>query len=40
MHSNIPEDCFYYKEVMLISIFIGVSLINNTLQKQSINQLM
>jgi hypothetical protein len=31
LHSNIPEDFFHYRQVLLISIFLGVSLINNSL---------
>lgn len=32
LHSNIVESYFRYKEALLISIFIGVSVINNTLK--------
>lgn len=31
-HSNIPEDFFNYKEILLISLFLGVAHINNTIK--------
>ena len=39
LHSNIAENCFNYREIMLISIFLGISLINNNLQNLSIEAL-
>ena len=32
LHSNIPEDFFNYKEILLISLFLGVANLNDTLQ--------
>lgn len=31
VHSNIPENCFFYKETFLIGFYITVMTINNNL---------
>jgi hypothetical protein len=40
LHSNIVESYFRYKEAFLISIFIGASVINNTLKNQTVEQML
>jgi hypothetical protein len=39
LHSNIVEQHFHYREILLLSIFLSVSLINNTFQQLTISQL-
>ena len=39
VHSNIPEDFFSYKEILLISIYLGVSQLNKTIAGLTIEQL-
>jgi hypothetical protein len=38
-HSNIPEDFFNYKEILLISIFLGVAHINSTIKGLTVAEL-
>ena len=39
MHANLVESSFSYGPIMLLSLFIGVSLINNTLKDLTVEQL-
>lgn len=39
VHSNIPEDFFSYKEIMLISIYLGVAQLNKTIMGLTVEQL-
>ena len=39
LHGNIPEDCFSYKESMLLAIFMGTALVNGRLSNLSIEEL-
>lgn len=39
LHCNIPEDSFYYKEIMMISLFLGVGLINGNLSNFNIKEI-
>jgi hypothetical protein len=38
-HSNIPEDFFNYKEILLISLFLGVAHINGTIKGLTVAEL-
>lgn len=39
VHSNIPEDFFSYKEILLISIYLGVAQLNKTIMGLTVEQL-
>lgn len=39
VHSNIPEDFFSYKEIMLISIYLGVAQLNKTIMGLTVEEL-
>jgi hypothetical protein len=39
VHSNIPEDFFNYKEILLISLFLGVAHANRTIEGLSVGNL-
>lgn len=39
IHCNIPEDCFSYRQNLLSSIFLGVSLINGLLNDASTEEI-
>jgi hypothetical protein len=39
LHSNIPEDFFNYREILLISLFLGVANINDTIQGLTVQEL-
>lgn len=39
VHSNIPENCFYYKETFLLAFYVSVMTINNNLQNFSKEEL-
>lgn len=39
VHSNIPEDFFSYKEILLISIYLGVAQLNKTIMGLTVEEL-
>ena len=39
LHSNIPEDFFSYKEILLISLFLGVAQVNGTIKGLTVAEL-
>lgn len=40
LHCNIPENEFNYKEILYISVFMGVSLVNGTLKDMTLEGLL